>query len=396
MALTAFVTSNAHYKISTDNTSRTFENFVRDDSFFAVRAAQSKGLSIKSMIRTGASAHRDGKASDFGFSMHGMSGHSTGSGIGDDEIPDLPDIPLPCDNLPVGLGVSPSQAFIRKALVGGVLCSKCTLGTDGGREGEIGNPTEISILRASYFADIDVAGMKADSPIIAEVPFNSEYKFMATVHETNEANDGSSHNGTYVVHAKGAPDRMIKMCKYQAKAGLLGEDNKEPIDKKYWNQKIATLSSHGLRVLALCRGSIEKSTVTEGEALKPEFINGRSEPWLTIIGLCAIVDPPRPECVDAIALAHKASIRVAMITGDHKDTAIAIGDQLGLVNDKYPGAITGPELDNMTDVQLRQAVQTYNIFARASPQNKIQIVKALQAEGEVCSMTGDGVVSQYD
>jgi len=103
------------------------------------------------------------------------------------------------------------------------------------------------------------------------------------------------------------------------------------------------------------------------------------------------MDPPRPECVDAIAIAHKAGVRVAMITGDHKDTALAIGRQLGLVDQKYSEAITGPELDAMTDAELRRAAPKYNIFARASPQNKIQIVKALQAEGEVCSMTGDGV-----
>ena len=165
----------------------------------------------------------------------------------------------------------------------------------------------------------------------------------------------------------------------------------EPIDQHFWAEKIAVLSSHGLRVLALCRGAVNKSEIVEGEALKPAFVSGRAEPWLTIVGLCAIMDPPRPECVDAIAVAHKAGVRVAMITGDHKDTALAIGRQLGLVDDKYPGAITGPELDAMSDAELRRAAPKYNIFARASPQNKIQIVKALQAEGEVCSMTGDGV-----
>jgi magnesium-transporting ATPase (P-type) len=110
-----------------------------------------------------------------------------------------------------------------------------------------------------------------------------------------------------------------------------------------------------------------------------------------MVGLCAIMDPPRPECVSAIAEAHTAGVRVAMITGDHKDTARAIGDQLGLVDEVYSEAITGPELDAMSDAELRVAVMKYNIFARASPQNKIQIVKALQAEGQICSMTGDGV-----
>jgi magnesium-transporting ATPase (P-type) len=103
------------------------------------------------------------------------------------------------------------------------------------------------------------------------------------------------------------------------------------------------------------------------------------------------MDPPRPECVDAIKVAHRAGVRVAMITGDHKDTAIAIGEMLGLVDEKYQDAVTGPELDAMTENEIRKVVMKYNVFARASPQNKIQIVEALQAEGQVCSMTGDGV-----
>jgi magnesium-transporting ATPase (P-type) len=320
--------------------------------------------------------------------MHGASGHSE---FPEGEEPAPVDSPVVSDSLPVGPGETPSQSFVRNALAGGVLCSKCTLGKDGGREGEIGNPTELSILRASYFADIDVGGMKNGAPIVSEVPFSSEYKFMATVHEPSPENDGNGYSGKYVAHVKGAPDRMIKLCKYQAKAGMLGEENQEPINMSYWTEQIAILSSHGLRVLALCRGALDKSEVSSGDQLGPEFVNGRGEPWLTIVGLCAIMDPPRPECVDAITIAHKAGVRVAMITGDHKDTALAIGTQLGLVDKKYNDAITGPELDTLSDSEWKVAVQKYNVFARASPENKIQIVKALQAEGEVCSMTGDGV-----
>merc|ERR1712071_95258 len=110
-----------------------------------------------------------------------------------------------------------------------------------------------------------------------------------------------------------------------------------------------------------------------------------------MIGLCAIIDPPRPECVDAIKVAHGAGVRVAMITGDHKDTATAIGQMLGLVDEKYSEAVTGPEMDEMNDEQLKKAVMTHNVFARASPSNKIRIVKALQAQGQIASMTGDGV-----
>ena len=123
-----------------------------------------------------------------------------------------------------------------------------------------------------------------------------------------------------------------------------------------------------------------------------EFIKGNGQ-WLTIVGLCAIMDPPRPECVDAISTAKTAGIRVVMITGDHKDTALAIGEMLGLVDEKYSEALTGPELDDMNEMQLRHAVMNYNVFARASPQNKIQIVEALQAEKQVASMTGKSPLS---
>lgn len=386
MSLICFVTSNAHYKIDTDSKDRTANNFLRDDEYLSERSAAAKGKSAKTVIRSGPSAHQPGKQG-FGFSMHGVSGHSTGSGIGDIDEPAAAEY----TPIPVPRGSSPNQAFIRNTLAGGVLCSKCALGKNGGREGEIGNPTEISILRATYFAGIDIESMKKEAPIIAEVPFSSEYKFMATIHEPRAENDGSEFDGAYVAHVKGAPDRMIKLCKYQAKAGLLGEGQREPIDMAYWTEQIAILSSHGLRCLALCRGRVEKSEVSKGDQLQPGFVNERGEPWLTIMGLCAIQDPPRPECVDAIAVAHKAGVRVAMITGDHRDTALAIGDQLGLVDEKYSEAITGPELDAMNEQEMTVAVQKYNVFARASPENKIQIVKALQSQGEVCSMTGDGV-----
>ena len=275
--------------------------------------------------------------------------------------------------------------------------AEATLSPDGKKmlytstkDGDIGNPTEISILRAAYFAGIDIDDLKTAATFVTEVPFSSGYKFMATVHHTVAEVDGPGLDDKYVVHAKGAPDRMIPLCKYQAKAGFVDSNMTEPIDSRYWIEQIAILSSHGLRVLALTRGTISKAEVSEGENLGPDFINGKG-PWLTMVGLCAIIDPPRPECVEAIKLAHCAGVRVAMITGDHKDTAVAIGLMLGIVDEKFSEAVTGPEMDAMSDDELRKTVMSVNVFARASPENKIRIVKALQAEGQVASMTGDGV-----
>jgi magnesium-transporting ATPase (P-type) len=213
---------------------------------------------------------------------------------------------------------------------------------------------------------------------------------MATVHEPKEENDGPDNMDGLVIHVKGAPDRMVAMCKYQAKEGKLDKASEEPIKREYWIEQIAILSSHGLRCLALCRANLPKGSVTEGQQMGPDFVQDKGE-WLTLVGLCAIVDPPRPECVRAVSEAHGAGVRIAMITGDHRDTALAIGGQLGLVDEAHSEAITGPELDSMSDEELKLAVQKYNVFARASPQNKIRIVKALQAQGEICGMTGDGV-----
>jgi len=225
---------------------------------------------------------------------------------------------------------------------------------------------------------------------VAEVPFSSDYKFMATIHEPCAADNAPA--GKLIAYVKGAPDRMVKQCKFQAKGGRAGANNVEPVNEDYWIEQIAILSSHGLRVLGLCQAYIDKDSVSAGDNLGADFVTGRPEgKWLTMVGLCAIMDPPRPECVQAIKEAHGAGVRVAMITGDHKDTATAIGQMLGIVSEKFSEAVTGPELDAMADEELCECVLTHNVFARASPQNKIRIVKALQAKGEVTSMTGDGV-----
>ena len=385
MSVVAFVTSNAHYRVDVNAKDRNPSSFVRDDSYLSVRADHQADKPLDELIQDGPNTNvpRRGKLAASNHmaitnlekpppSMHNLN-------VGGDS-----------DDIPVANGDSPDLQFVKSALAGGILCSRCVLGVDGTREGEIGNPTEISILRAAYNAGVDVEGLKEKDPIIAEVPFSSSYKFMSTIHEPIAEIDGEGFDGKYIVHVKGAPDRMLALCNTQAKAGILGET--EPIRRTYWTEQIATMSSHGLRVLALTRAVVAKSEVKPGDQLSADFVNNRPEKqWLTMVGLCAIQDPPRPECIDAIATAHKAGVRVVMITGDHKDTAIAIGSTLGLVDEKYPSGVTGPELDDMDDEQLKDAVMTYNVFARSSPENKLQIVKALQAVDQVASMTGDGV-----
>ena len=384
MSLTAFVTSNARYKNDVDASDRVPMNFVRDDTYLVERAQHDMKKSGKEILADGPNNPNGRRGHDPSFHFTTDSLHTT------DQPNQAAKVASPDDNFPVKNGHSPTKEWIQSALSCGVLCSKCVIGEGGGRAGEIGNPTELSILRASYFAGVDIEELKNDCPIVAEVPFSSDYKFMATVHEPSASDNAPA--GKLIAYVKGAPDRMVKQCKFQAKGGVDGEENAEPVNEEYWIEQIAILSSHGLRVLGLCRAYIDEDSIKAGDNLGPEFVNGRPEgKWLTMVGLCAIMDPPRPECVQAITEAKGAGVRVAMITGDHKDTAIAIGHMLGIVDEKFSDAVTGPELDGMNDEEICECVLTHNVFARASPQNKIRIVKALQAKGEVTSMTGDGV-----
>jgi magnesium-transporting ATPase (P-type) len=401
MSLIAFVTSDARYRIDVNSRDRTSTNFVRDDTYMATRAKHFVGRSAKSIIRQGPSAGRSRhgrRKSTLPFSItlgfgteHTTEHESEDAAAGQSTMVDDITNTEEETNVAMPTGESPESDYLRRALCGGILCSKCVLGDDGTRQSEIGNPTELSILRAAYFGDLNISEIKDSAPVVAEVPFSSEYKFMATVHIPVEANDTSDHDDCLIVHVKGAPDRILPFCSHQAKGGSIKMEDLEPVDKNYWIELIAILSSHGLRVLALCRGTVPRGSVNEGQAFGPDFVQDRGGPWLSIVGLCAIMDPPRPECVQAVAEAHGAGVRVVMITGDHKDTALAIGTILGVVDKTHTEAVTGPEIDAMSEEELRLIVRKYNVFARASPQNKIRIVKALQSQGDVCGMTGDGV-----
>ncbi len=199
---------------------------------------------------------------------------------------------------------------------------------------------------------------------------------------------------------KGAVDRLLPLCVDQlarcaascpgTDADTAAQPQREALAHEYWTQQAELIAAQGLRVLALARAELgPEQAVAADAALDAAWVRARP---LTMVGLCCILDPPRSECVEAIKVAHRAGVRVAMITGDRKATALAIGEMMGVVDCvRFPGALTGPELDAMDDEELRVAVMRHNVFARASPENKIRIVQALQREGQVASMTGDGV-----
>ncbi|QLD10661.1 HAD-IC family P-type ATPase [Microbacterium oleivorans] len=199
------------------------------------------------------------------------------------------------------------------------------------------------------------------------LPFDSENKFMATL---NEGSDGSR-----AILVKGAPDRLLDRSTRQR-----GADGAEALDRRFWEDAVAELSAEGLRVLAAARKPARLDEVTVEDLEELEFL-----------GLWGILDPPRPEAIEAIADCHQAGIRVKMITGDHAGTAVAISREMGLITGDEPRVLTGAELEGLSQEKLKEVVRDVDVYARTSPEHKIRIVRALQSHGEVVAMTGDGV-----
>ncbi|MCL2791383.1 MAG: cation-transporting P-type ATPase [Desulfobulbus sp.] len=226
-----------------------------------------------------------------------------------------------------------------------------------------GDPTEGALLTV-----YEKAGLNVKLPSrVATLPFDSEYKYMATLA------DGGDEKTLYI---KGAPDRLLAMADQEMTA-----DGPVPLMREHWEKAVANLAAQGKRVLgaAMKVGASCQTTVTHEDLHE----------GVVFLGLAGIVDPPREEVVDSIAVCRAAGIRVKMITGDHADTARAIGKELGIGDGEK--ALTGNELDDMTDEQFYAAASKYDIFARTSPEHKLKLVKALQAHGSICAMTGDGV-----
>lgn len=229
----------------------------------------------------------------------------------------------------------------------------------------VGEPTEGALKVVAMKGGVSSAG----SARVAVLPFDSANKFMATLHV--------SPDGAGAILVKGAPDRLLERASSQR-----GANGPEPLDTDFWNAAIDELSSQGLRVLAAARRPEDAQTITVG-------IDDVRD--LELLGLWGIVDPPRPEAIEAIADCHTAGIRVKMITGDHAGTALAISREMGLASGDDVSVLTGAELEAMTQEQLKAVVRDVDVYARTSPEHKIRIVRALQAHDEVVAMTGDGV-----
>ena len=231
-----------------------------------------------------------------------------------------------------------------------------------------GDPTEGALITMALKAGLNQSNGTAEYPRTDAIPFESQHRFMATLHH--------DHEGHGFISIKGAPERILSMCNMQR-----GKDGIESLDVAHWETRMEAMASRGQRVLALAC----KSTTQDHQSLNFDDV----EQGLTLLGMVGIVDPPRTEAIEAVSSCQSAGIRVKMITGDHAITARAIGAQLGIGDDKT--VLGGNEIEALDEEGLKHAVQNCDVFARVSPEQKLQLVTALQATGEVTAMTGDGV-----
>ncbi|MBS1187596.1 MAG: ATPase [Burkholderiaceae bacterium] len=233
----------------------------------------------------------------------------------------------------------------------------------------IGDPTEIALHLAAHDAGYDKAMLAAVAPRVQELPFDAERKRMTTVHRRQDG---------IIAYTKGAPESVLPRC-----TAMLTENGERPIDAAALFAIADKMAAEGLRVLALAQ---RRWPSLPAPSATPDEI----ETQLTFIGLAGLIDPPRPEARQAVALCQSAGILPVMITGDHPLTAKAIARQLGIANED--GAVlTGVQLSAMGADELRRQVARVRVYARVDPAQKIRIVEALQASGEIVAMTGDGV-----
>ncbi len=256
------------------------------------------------------------------------------------------------------------SAIARAAL----LCNDASLRQSGADWIVDGDPMEGALIAFAIKAGADPEATKRESPRLKEIPFDSRYRFMATLNPVGADS---------LITVKGAPERVLELCVSQRSAAGDG-----PIDASQWRAAIDRLAARGQRVIAFASKAAPRADTLE--------LNDVEGGGLTLLGLVGLIDPPRPEAIQAIAECKAAGIDVKMITGDHASTAAAIARELGLGKSSVD-ALTGHAIDTMDDAALRHALPTSAVFARTSPEHKLRLVEALQADGAVVSMTGDGV-----
>lgn len=269
------------------------------------------------------------------------------------------------------------EPALRRLLEVQALCNDARLENQAGGAAEewriVGDPTEGAMIVAAAKAGIGREEINGRYPRINEIPFDSARKLMTTFHRTNE--------GPVLACTKGAPDILIERCTKI----MRGDGTIEPItdeDKSAVLEENHKLASEALRVLAMA--------FKELEAVAEDPTSEEYEKDLVFCGLVGMIDPPRPEAIEAVKICKTAGIRVVMITGDYKDTAAAIARQLGII-DESSRVLDGAELNKLSEEEFAEAVKTVNVYARVSPEHKVRIVQTIKKHGNIAAMTGDGV-----
>jgi cation-transporting ATPase F len=262
---------------------------------------------------------------------------------------------------------------VRETLVAGALCNDATLFHAEHHWQITGDPTEAALLVAARKGGLNEASLHEIFPRRDELPFDAARQSMATLHEVE---------GQTVVYVKGAVEKLLPAARV-----LLDSEGREmPLDHAAIENQAALMAHSGLRVLALARRTVVNN-VDSATPLDAAVIGE----GLTLLGLVGMIDPPRPRAIAAVRTCHGAGIRVKMITGDHAGTARAIARQIGIVSTDDAPVLTGRELAKLSAAALAARVGEVDVFARVEPEQKLRLVRALQDNGEVVAMTGDGV-----
>jgi Ca2+-transporting ATPase len=268
--------------------------------------------------------------------------------------------------------LSPAEEALKDLLTASVLCNGAELHKTEEGWNIIGDPTEGALLVVAAKAGLEKEALEAQAPLAGEIPFDPERKMMTIVRKDQKA---------WVAYTKGAPDVLLDRCSRFLTAG--GEEH--PLDQ---SARATVLEANGqlaqeaLRILGVAKRTLQD--------MPKEFQADVIEQDLTFLGLLAMKDPLRPEAVTAVKACRDAGIRTVMITGDHKDTAMAIGRDLGIL-DEGKQALSGTELNRLSDAELNQQVEQTAVYARVSAEHKLRVVRAWKNEGAVVAMTGDGV-----
>ncbi len=259
----------------------------------------------------------------------------------------------------------PHLAEVLRAML---LCNDASLQTGDGEWQAQGDPMEAALVVAAMKAGLDPAFDRQRYPRTDVIPFDSAHSFMATLHH--------SHDGDTFVIVKGAPEQLLRRCRLQREP-----DGDRALQAATWERRVESLGTEGYRVIALAARTLPPHTI--------ELTFAEVDDDLVLLGLCALIDPPRPAAIDAVATAREAGIRVKMITGDHRVTAAAIAGQVGLENTDR--VLTGEDLLTCDDRTLSEQVDDIDVYARVSPEHKLRLVELMQARGRIVAMTGDGV-----